>query len=102
MLEGKIASKQIDQKKEAFLVHDGKELLVRTKIEGDHYKPLGSSGEKKLSKMMSDAKWTDDHKRYTPVVTNLNGEILWVPGLPPAESYKITKLTRRVIHLTYH
>ena len=38
----------------------------------------------------------------TPVVTNLNGEILWVPGLPPAESYKITKLSRRVIHLTYH
>ena len=101
-LKEKIASKQIDQKKEAFLVHDGMQLLVRTKIEGDHYKPLGSSGEKKLSKMMSDAKWTDDHKRYTPVVTNLNGEILWVPGLPPAESYKVTKLTRRVIHLTYH
>ena len=100
-LKRKIALKQINQQREAYISYDQLSLFVRAKLNGDRYKPIGSTNEKKLSKMMSNAKWTAAQKRSIPVITNIFGEIVWVPGLPPAESFKITRLSSRVIHLTY-
>ena len=39
---------------------------------------------------MIDKKWNNERKRNTPLVLNSEGEILWIPGFPPSESFKIS------------
>ena len=34
-------------------------------------------------------------------ILNMLGEILWIPGFPPSEKYKLSAETDKVIHLTY-
>ena len=62
---------------------------------------LGSDGSSKVSKLMIDRKWTHQRKEETPLIVNTLGEILWIPGFPPSEKYKIIASTDKVIHLTY-
>ena len=74
---------------------------LRHREMGDRFHPLGSDGSKKVGKLMTNAKWTTDKKNQTPVITNSDQEIIWIPGFPPSEFLKITDSSRRVIHLTY-
>ena len=99
----RIHQKLVDQNTESFLSPaklDGN-IYARSRIDGDTYKPLGAAGTKKISDWMIDRKWTNKQKLETPIFLNDSGEILWIPGFPPAESAKVTQADVRVIHLTY-
>lgn len=100
----RICSGGINQEVEAWInyasVIDG-ELFVRRRESGDLFQPLGSTGQKKLKDFMIDRKWSQIRKENCPIVVDRRGQILWVPGFPPAESAKLEASIARVIRLTY-
>ena len=70
-------------------------LLVRNLKKGDRYRPLGSPGRKKLPEVMRSKGIPAAERGRLPVFLS-GGKILWVPGLPAAEDFKITPATRSV------
>ena len=69
-------------------------LLVRSRREGDRYRPLGSPGRKKLKELMRAKRIPVSERDRHPVFLS-GGEIIWVLGLPAAEDFKITPATRQ-------
>ena len=94
-------SKSVNESKEAFVSINNFSLCLRSRQEGDRFQTLGSYGSKKISKLMIDKKWSQKRKTETPLIFNNDGNIIWVPGFPPSENWKITPSTEKVIHLTY-
>ena len=70
-------------------------LIVRSRREGDRYRPLGSPGRKKLKEIMR-AKGIPVSDRGRHPVFLSRGKIAWVLGLPVAEDFKITPATKRI------
>jgi len=73
-------------------------LLVRSREEGDRYRPLGAPGRKKLKEILR-AKGIPRAERDRLPVFCSRGKIVWVPGLPVAEDFKVTALTREIFRL---
>jgi len=69
-------------------------LLVRSRRPGDRYRPLGSSGRKKLKEIMR-AKGIPAGERDRHPVFSSGGKIFWVLGLPVAEDFKLTPATKQ-------
>ena len=76
-------------------------IYCRTRQEGDLYQKLGSSGEKSVKKLMIDHKIPQPSRDLLPLILVGNDEIVWIPGLPPSEKFKVKPTTKRVMHLTY-
>lgn len=70
-------------------------LLVRSRREGDRYRPLGSPGKKKLKEIMR-AKHIPLSQRKSQPLFLSGKEIVWVLGLPVSEKYKISHQTKRI------
>jgi tRNA(Ile)-lysidine synthase len=68
-------------------------LLVRSRREGDRYRPLGAPGRKKLKEIMRAKGIPAGERNRLPVFLS-GGKIIWVPGLPVSEDFKITPATR--------
>jgi tRNA(Ile)-lysidine synthase len=68
-------------------------LVVRSRREGDRYRPLGAPGRKKLKELMR-AKGIPFRERGLRPVFLSGGQIIWVPGLPVAEEFKVTPDTK--------
>lgn len=82
----------------AFLDADTLEfpLLWRNWERGDRMTPLGMKGSKKVSDMLTDAK-TDRFKKDNTHVLLSGGNIVWLEGIRPADSSKITENTSRIL-----
>ena len=93
--------KSVEQSKEAFISSEDTTFQIRSKMQGDRFQQLGSKGSKKVSKIMTNAKWSKQRKSETPVFVDETNQIIWIPGFAPAENFKVTTFTKRVIHLTY-
>ena len=78
----------VDKSREAFIEIGDFKFNIRSKKTGDQYHQLGSSGSKKISKIMTNAKWTKESKIQTPLFVSQTNDVLWIPGFPP------TKITR--------
>jgi len=76
-------------------------LEVRPWQPGDRFHPLGAPGSRKLQDWFVDHQIPVAERKRLPVVTTGSGEILWVPGSPPAERHKLTAATKRALRLTY-
>ena len=96
-----VQNKQVDQTKDAYIQLNKSILLVRSRKAGDRFQKLGSKGSKKVSEIMIDLKWENNHKEETPVILTKNMEIVWIPGFAPSEKFKITAQSNQVIRLTY-
>lgn len=70
---------------------------VRAWLPGDRMRPRGGIGSRKLSDLFIDARVVRAARRALPVVTGPAGQILFVPGLRPAEEGRPTGETRRLI-----
>jgi len=70
-------------------------LTVRSRRPGDLYRPLGAPGRKKLKEILRAKGIPAGGRDRLPVVLS-QGEIVWVPGLPIAESCKISAATTSV------
>ena len=77
----------------------GHELLVRTRRQGDVFRPLGMNSEKSLSDFMKDAHVPARWRDRLPIVVKASGEVAWIVGWRIADWAKITDDTRRVIEI---
>jgi tRNA(Ile)-lysidine synthase len=68
-------------------------LVVRSRREGDRYRPLGAPGRKKLKELMR-AKAIPLRDRSSRPVFLSRGEIVWVLSLPVADEFKVTPDTK--------
>ena len=102
-LRNQISNKEINPETETLLAlsSTSSKFFVRSRIAGDRFKPMGAPGNKKVSDWMIDRKWTEAQKSETPLFINQKNEIVWIPGFPPAEIYKVTSVDKWVIRLTY-
>jgi tRNA(Ile)-lysidine synthetase-like protein len=77
-------------------------LVIRARRAGDRMRPRGGRGSRKLSDLMIDAKIARRARAGLPVLAAADGEVLYVPGLRPAEAGRPTASTRRLIHVRFH
>lgn len=99
----RIEQKQSDNGKEAMVsIHKEKIMQVSTWQSGDRMKPLGAPGERKLQDIFVDKKIPVEKRRQLPVIRHPKSrKILWAPGLPPAEAFKVTEDSKAVLWIRY-
>jgi tRNA(Ile)-lysidine synthase len=76
-------------------------LTARSRKSGDRMRPRGGRGSRKLSDLMIDARIARGTRAALPIVTSASGELLFVPGLRPAETARPTARTRRVVTIDF-
>jgi tRNA(Ile)-lysidine synthase len=102
-----ILGKLIDNSIEVYLSADGlnkdlDKLIIRSWAPGDRYQPLGAPGTRKLQDLFIDRKIVGCKRHELPIVLlNDAGTVIWVPNLPPAESFRIFPTTKYLLKLTY-
>lgn len=78
----------------------GKELIVRSRKDGDRFFPLGLNGAKKLQDFFVDLKVPYNERELAPIVESA-GRIVWVAPLRIDERAKVGKNTKKAVKLTY-
>ena len=78
----------------------GSQLIVRHRRPGDRLTPLGAPGRKKVQDVLVDRKVPRDDRDLVPIVTTVEGEIVWVAGEVLADGFRVTPLTTSVVVLT--
>lgn len=74
-------------------------LVLRGKREAERWQPLGMEGHsQKLSDFFTNEKIPNHLRSRWPLVCTDWG-VAWVVGLRPAEPYKVSSSTRRILHL---
>ena len=83
---------RFDDKNKAFVDLDKLRfpLLVRSRRDGDRYRPLGAPGLKKLKEIMRAKRIPLRERERRPVFLS-GDEIVWVLGLPVSEKFKVRK-----------
>ncbi len=71
-------------------------LLLRNRRPGDIYRPLGALGRKKLKEILRAKGVPEGERALLPLILS-GGEIVWAPGLPVAEKFKVTEETRAAL-----
>lgn len=77
-------------------------LWLRTWRRGDAYRPLNAPGTRKLQDMFVDSKISREQRERIPVFLSAAGEVIWVPGFPPAHGLRLTSGMKEALRLTYH
>lgn len=90
----------ISPAREAYVTASSVPLAWRGRMEGDRYQPLGAPGSAKLSDLLINRKIPANRREALPVVLR-GGEILWVPGLPPAHSARLAGPAKGALRLTW-
>lgn len=75
-------------------------LTVRRTKDGDWMIPYGMKGRKLLSNIMTDKKLTVFEKRRVLVVTDAEGNIVWLAGLRIDNRYSVTSSTKKVVAIS--
>ena len=70
-------------------------LKVRSRLEGDRYRPLGAPGRKKLKEIMRAKGVVVSERERRPVFLS-GDDIVWVKGLPVSEKFKVSRSTRKI------
>ena len=92
----------VDAALEAYVaVEVGQALEVRGWQQGDRFRPIGAPGTKKLKDWFIDRHIPVKERKLLPLVLSNSGEIIWVPGFPPADTMKISVTTKLALRLTY-
>ncbi|WP_027364267.1 tRNA lysidine(34) synthetase TilS [Desulfotruncus alcoholivorax] len=73
-------------------------LVVRRRLNGDRFMPLGLDGTIKLKKFFIDNKIPLKIRDYIPLVVS-GSDIVWVAGQRPGEKWKVTGETITVLRL---
>ncbi len=75
-------------------------LTVRRAEDGDWMIPYGMKGRKLLSDIMTDKKLTVFEKRKNLVVTDAEGDIVWLAGLRIDNRFSVTSSTKKVVAIS--
>lgn len=86
---------------EAYLDADAvpADAVIRTRLPGDRFYPLGAPGRRKLSDYLIDRK-LPRRQRDIPMLCS-GADVLFLPGCTIAETVKVTEQTRHILHLFY-
>jgi tRNA(Ile)-lysidine synthetase-like protein len=76
-------------------------LVARARRPGDRMRPRGGRGSRKLSDLMIDAKVPRLTRDGLPVVATADDQVLFAPGLRPAEVARPTTSTRRFLRIVF-
>jgi tRNA(Ile)-lysidine synthase len=80
----------------------GARLAVRTRQPGDRLHPRGLGGRtKKLQDLLVDRKVPRNERDRVPLVVDVHGRILWVARHMPAEEFRVTAASTRVVVLEW-
>ncbi len=79
----------------------GRRLRLRHWQPGDRFQPLGLSQPSKLQNLFVNRKIPAARRRWLLVAEAENGELCWVEGLPPGESFKLTPATKQTLVLSW-
>ena len=74
----------------------GKEVVVRNKLPGDRFSPLGMNGSKKLQDFFIDAKVPWEEREKIPIVESGN-KIIWVAGMRVDNQARVTEKTKKIV-----
>jgi tRNA(Ile)-lysidine synthase len=79
----------------------GRDLLVRSRRDGDRFQPLGMEGEKKIQDFFVDERVPREWRDRVPLVEAVEAGrgIAWVAGFRPAHWARVTPDTRSAIRL---
>jgi len=94
-------ARQADPWSEGWLATDCSSLRVSGWEAGDRFQRLGAPGSRKLQDQFTDRKIPIEHRRRLPVIKDVEGSILFVPGLGIAERCKLTAIGKTALRLTY-
>lgn len=97
----RVLAGEVVPRDEAVLAWTGNALVVRNWRAGDRYQPLGAPGSSKLQDLFVNRKVPAGERFALPVVCTADGDVLWVPGLPPAERWKVSDQSVTGVQLTY-
>jgi tRNA(Ile)-lysidine synthase len=78
----------------------GKNLIVRARLPGDRFQPLGMAQPKRLNIFMMDARIPRAWRNRIPIVCS-GVDILWVVGYRIDERYKVQPDTENVLRLEF-
>lgn len=84
-----------------FLDYDlcrGKKFVLRTRLAGDRFIPLGMTGSRKIKDFLIDQKVPREKRERIPLLL-CGGEIVWVAGIRQSSLYRVTPETKRVLNL---
>ena len=73
-------------------------LTVRTRTNGDRFKPLGMKNTKKIKDFFIDKKIDKKYRDKIPLILSKN-DIIWVVGLRMSEDYKINSHTSEIVKI---
>ena len=73
-------------------------LMVRSRMDGDYFYPLGMSGRKKIGDFMTSLKVPVSDRPYVPIVLSRD-RVVWVGGYRLDERFKVTRATTQVLLL---
>ena len=95
------ASSIKDMKKDKYKVYIDKDkvkqkLVLRNRLEGDVFSPIGLKGSKKLKDYFIDEKIPKEERDSIYLIAD-GKEIVWVIGRRLSEKYKITEYTKEAI-----
>jgi tRNA(Ile)-lysidine synthase len=92
--------KSMDEKR-AYLDFEKTGELVQARFfkPGDHFVPLGMQGHKKLKSYFIDQKIPRSKRSIIPILTNGDGDIIWIYGERISERFRITKKTKKVLYI---
>jgi tRNA(Ile)-lysidine synthase len=73
-------------------------LIVRQRLVGDRFYPIGGSGEKKVARFLQDAQLDGQTKQQAFIIKDLD-KILWVAPVRMSDQFKITSETRQIVEI---
>ncbi|MFW5438534.1 tRNA lysidine(34) synthetase TilS [Paenibacillus apiarius] len=73
-------------------------LHVRSRQPGDRMRVQGLNGSKKVQDMFVDAKIAPSLRSFIPIMTDNNGQIVWVPGVRRSDVALVQPSTQCIIH----
>ena len=93
----------IDNPNIAQLDYDTLKLPLKTRHwqQGDRFHPLGMRGSKLVSDFFNDNNFTTFQKKTTVILTDSNGQILWIVGYRIDDRFKITEKTKTIYQINF-
>ncbi len=87
----------------AQLDYDTLKLPLKTRFwqKGDRFRPLGMNGTKLVSDFFNDNDFTAFQKKNTVILTDNEGEIVWIVGHRIDDRFKITEKTKTIFQIIF-
>ena len=75
-----------------------KDIIIRTRKDGDKIIPLGMTGSKKIKDIFINMKIPKEQREIIPMIC-FDDKISWVVGLRVSDEYKVTSDTKKILKI---